>query len=116
MVRRSVKTRIQDILDAIDGIRDTVADATFEDYCQSWSMRRATERGIEIISEASRHIPAELQQQFPDIPWQDIASIGNKLRHEYARLDDRIIWNVTRKHLDALERAVRRMVAVGTGN
>ncbi|HEB79602.1 MAG TPA: DUF86 domain-containing protein [Rhodospirillales bacterium] len=45
-------------------------------------MRRAVERGIEIISEASRQIPPEMKSNYPDIHWQEIASIGNLLRHE----------------------------------
>ena len=49
MPAKSVRLRPFDILDAIEGIRGVVADLDF---------RRATERGLEIISEASRHIPA----------------------------------------------------------
>jgi len=84
MVRKSIQVRIHDILDAIDGIRET---------------------------EASRHIPPEMKEWHPEVPWQDIASIGNILRHEYAKIDDRIVWNVTRKNLEALERAVRHLAA-----
>jgi len=31
------------------------------------------ERGIEIISEASRHLTAELKQRHPQIPWPKVA-------------------------------------------
>jgi uncharacterized protein with HEPN domain len=41
--------------------------------------------GLEIISEASRHIPDDLKELAPDIPWRQIAAIGNLLRHEYQR-------------------------------
>jgi uncharacterized protein with HEPN domain len=32
------------------------AGAEFEDYANSWGRQRAVERGLEIISEASRHV------------------------------------------------------------
>jgi len=44
-------------------------------------LRRAIERCVEIISEASRHIPIQLKSDYPDQPWEEIASIGNLLRH-----------------------------------
>jgi uncharacterized protein with HEPN domain len=55
----------------------------FAQYAGSWQIRRAVERGIEITSEASRHLPDELKAQYPQIYWKEIAAIGNLLRHEY---------------------------------
>jgi uncharacterized protein with HEPN domain len=42
--------------------------------------RWLVERGIEIISEASRHLPDELKARHPEIPWPKVAGIGNVLR------------------------------------
>lgn len=61
-------------------------------------MPRTVERSIEIISEASRHIPEELKAQFPDVPWQQIAGIGNVLRQDYEIVDDHITWDVAKVH------------------
>lgn len=104
---RTIRTRLADILDAIRGIQDTVGGIGFDTYLDVWHMRRATERGIEIISEASRHIPDDLKALYPDVPWIDIATIGNILRHEYAHVDDQIIWNIVEADLPALEVAVQ---------
>jgi uncharacterized protein with HEPN domain len=103
---RTIRTRLADILDAIRGIQDTVGGIDYDTYLRVWHMRRATERGIEIISEASRHIPEDLKALYADVPWIDIATIGNILRHEYARVDDRIMWNIVEADLPALEVAV----------
>ena len=110
MVKRSsVRLRLHDILEAIEGIRGTVAGIDFETYRTTWHIRRAVERGIEIISEASRHIPDELKREHPRIPWHEIAAIGNLLRHEYQRVDDRIMWRVVERYLPELEEAVGEM-------
>jgi uncharacterized protein with HEPN domain len=107
---RTVRARLTDILDAIRGTQDTVGGIDFDTYLIVWHMRRATERGIEIISEASRHIPEDLKALYPDVPWIDIATIGNILRHQCARVDDRIIWNIIDADLPALEDAVRGLI------
>src|ERR1700730_11423704 len=52
-------------------------------YRRDIKLRRAVERCVEIISEASRHIPMQMKVDFPEHPWEEIASIGNLLRHHY---------------------------------
>ena len=94
------------MIDAIAGIEGTVAGLTFADYRQSWPAQRAVERGIEIISEASRHIPEEVKERHPHIYWREIAAIGNLLRHEYGRVDDRIMWRVVQRYLPELKAVV----------
>lgn len=110
MAGRSALPRLHDIRDAILGISETISGVTFQTYCSVWHIRRATERGIEIISEASRHIPDGLKAKHAGIPWQEIAAIGNILRHEYARIENEIIWQVTQRYLADLKRAVDDMI------
>ena len=69
-------------------------------------MRSALERGIEVISEASRHLGRELKSQHKDVRWKDIAGIGNTLRHEYQRVDGHIIWNAVKDDLRTLKKAL----------
>jgi uncharacterized protein with HEPN domain len=101
-MKRRVHPHLVDMLESAREIEKAVEGLDFQAYCASWQIRRAVERGLEIISEASRHIPAELKQQESGIPWQQIAGIGNVLRHEYHRVDDLIVWNITQDHLPRL--------------
>jgi uncharacterized protein with HEPN domain len=56
---------------------------TLEAFEQNWEKRWLVERGIEIISEASRHLTDDIKEQRPEIPWPKVAGIGNVLRHAY---------------------------------
>jgi len=91
---RSTRTRLVDMLDAIEGIRAAVAGLEFKDYASKWVTRRAVERGLEIISEASRHLPASIKHANAAVPCNQIVGIGNVLRHDYQRVEDRLVWNV----------------------
>ena len=101
---------LHDILEAIEGIRAAVGSMSLEAYVSSWTTRRAAERAIEIISEASRHLPQSLRASEPDVPWREIASIGNVLRHAYHRVDDEVIYVILTRQLEPLETAVRRLL------
>jgi len=100
------------MLERIRGIENAVKEKTYRDYQRSWLLRSAVERGIEIISEASRHVGCELKSAHKDVRWRDIAGIGNSLRHEYQRVDTRVIWQALKDHLPPLNEALLAMQAV----
>ena len=58
MAARDPRAFLDDIIDAIDLLRRLVAGRTLDDYRRDEPLRWAVERGLEIVSEASRHIPA----------------------------------------------------------
>jgi uncharacterized protein with HEPN domain len=97
------------MLEAVGRIRTYVADIDFEGYAASPLVRDGVERNLERLSEASRHLPDDWKARRPEIPWREIAGIGNILRHAYDRIDDRVVWNVVSLHLDALEAALRAL-------
>jgi uncharacterized protein with HEPN domain len=102
MAARSPLLRIQDMLDSIHGIEQAIAGKTFRDYQRSWLLRSAIERGIEVISEASRHLDNDLKAQHK-LRWDDIAGIGNILRHDYQHIDATIIWRAVKNDLPQLK-------------
>src|SRR5271168_4846891 len=103
---RKVLHVIHDILEAIDRVEQITRNKTLTDFEASWQLRWLVQRAIEIISEASRAIPSDLQQTRPEIPWLRVQGIGNVIRHEYSGLSDRIIWNVVLDELPRLKTAV----------
>lgn len=96
-----VPSRLEDILDAIADIQNFVSGKSFDDYQRDTMLRLAMERCVEIISEASRHVPSDLKASHPAVPWQNVADIGNVLRHAYRRRPAHHVVgrNATRVHL-----------------
>ena len=107
MTAHSAIARLSDILEAIKNIQSLTHDVALEEFEGDWQKRWMVERGIEIISEASRRLPDDLKQRHPEIPWQRVASIGNVLRHEYERVAPAILWKVAQDELQPLEEVCR---------
>lgn len=59
-----------------------MGDLTLEAFEADWKTQWVVERGVEIISEASRHLPPALKARHPAIDWRSIAGVGNVLRHD----------------------------------
>lgn len=110
MAVRRIEPILAEIMAALDGISAATAGKTLDDFRDDWLLRHGVERGIEIISEATRHIPDDLIALAPEIPWKQIRGIGNVLRHEYHKTSDAIVWTVVTDSLSPLRLAVERIL------
>jgi uncharacterized protein with HEPN domain len=109
--QRDPRLQADDILQAIANIEADTAGLGFERFVADRRVRQLVERNLEIISEASRRIPDRLKATEPEVPWQEIAGIGNVLRHDYGAVRPDILWGVRTHRLTALKAAVQRIRA-----
>jgi uncharacterized protein with HEPN domain len=65
----------------------------------------ATQHCLLRISEAANKLGDLAEQLAPDQPWADIRGLGNRLRHEYDRIEPVIIWKTVVVDLPPLRRA-----------
>jgi uncharacterized protein with HEPN domain len=96
---------VDDMLAAISMLEEAVEGKTLEAYRRDVVLRFATQRAVEIISEASRSLPEEAKNLGENIPWRKIGGIGNILRHEYFNVSDAVIWETITDDLPALKSA-----------
>ncbi len=59
-------------------------------------------RLLEILGEAANNISDECQEEFPEIPWRQIAATRNRLIHGYFDVDLDVVWQIITKDLPAL--------------
>ena len=111
MPDRSLIPCLTDIVEAIERIRGILAGATLDVFEADWQKRWLVERGVEIISEASRHLGAELKARHPEIPWPKVAGIGSVLRHDYERIAPDVMWKLAQADLPLLEKVCREELA-----
>ena len=54
----------------------------------------AVERCFQIIGEAVKKLPPDFCDQYPIIPWRDMAKFRDKIVHDYGNVDLSIIWTI----------------------
>ncbi len=106
---RAARYWLFDILDKIPVCEALTADGDLDAFINDTPRRLAVERAIEIISEASRHIDEADRNSEPDQPWQQIADLGNRLRHGYHTVSASFIWDVATRSVSDLKPAVERI-------
>jgi hypothetical protein len=63
-----------------------------------------------IIGEAARNVPQDMRASNPEVPWQDIIGMRNRLIHVYFEMDLGIVWQTVSEDLLLLEDAVQKLI------
>ena len=57
-----------------------------------------------------------MKARHPEVPWRDIAAIGNILRHEYPAVNRDIIWRIATADVRPLAAALDSLLAEALRN
>lgn len=107
MSKRDVRFLLDDILSSIAKIQRYVGTMDQEQFLSDEKTTDAVVRNIEIIGEATRQLPIDFTEQYPAIPWHQMAGLRNRIVHEYFGLDLEIIWAIIEQHLPALQKQIQ---------
>ena len=99
MPSKNPAQRLRDILDNIEAIELFTAGQDFPEFARDRKTVYAVTRALEIISEASRRVPEELKNRYPEIDWPAVAAAGNVYRHAYEAVDEAWVWHTVRHSL-----------------
>jgi len=91
-----------DILQSAYKIQEFVRGVDEAEFMKDSMRQDAVVRRIEVIGEATRRISQEFRMLHPDVPWQQMTGMRNRLIHEYERVDLLEVWNVAQKDIPAL--------------
>ena len=111
MADKTLRLYLEHIRDAIGLIEQYARGRQRHDLDREPMLRQAIERNIEIISEASRRVPQAMKSRHPEVPWREIAAIGNILRHEYPAVNRDIVWRIATEDVRPLATAVDELLA-----
>lgn len=79
-----------------------VRGRTRDDLDSDRMLNLALVRLMEIVGEAAARVPAEFRSENPEVPWQDIADLRNRLVHGYDAVDLGVLWAIVHDDLGPL--------------
>ena len=96
------KERIEHIIKAIDLIQEFTKDSTLISFAKDDKAYFACLFQYTIIGEAIVNIDFKILEKY-EYPWYKVKSFRNFILHEYHAIDERVVWDTTRKILPELK-------------
>jgi uncharacterized protein with HEPN domain len=107
---RSLKQRLQDILEQAEEILAFADGLDYEAFCADAKTVKAILYDLAVIGEAARSLLPDIQDVYPELPWDEMRAMQNLIVHEYFRVNLRIAWTTIAEDLPPLIEQVQELI------
>ncbi|QQL48737.1 HepT-like ribonuclease domain-containing protein [Mucilaginibacter ginkgonis] len=90
---------LEDIKLSIERITQYLDSMDFIAFQDNYMVIDAVIRNFEVIGEASKRLSSEIKLKYPNVPWEEMYRLRNKISHEYFGIDHEIIWSIAKEQL-----------------
>lgn len=63
-------------------------------------------RALEIVDEATKKIPEKVRDNYPHLPWREMAGLRDELAHEHFGVNLEVVWKTVTDDLPELKSGV----------
>ena len=100
---------LQHILDVIDRATSYVTDMDIKAFEADTRTQDAVLHSLQVIGEAANKIRTaapDFAAQYPEIPWDLIYGMRNRIVHDYFEVDLEVVWRTIKQDLPSLRQRV----------
>ena len=102
---------LQHILDAATRISEYLKGVSEAKFHESHLLQDGVIRQIQIVGEAAKRVSRDFCNQYPAVPWRDIAGMRDKLVHDYFGVDVGMVWVTAIEDLPELRKQIAEILA-----
>ncbi|AJE02230.1 HepT-like ribonuclease domain-containing protein [Geobacter pickeringii] len=108
---REITDYLNDILGSINDVKEFVSGMTYDAFAADKKTVNAVIRSLEVLGEATKHVPASFRNRHPNIPWNKMAGMRDVLIHDYMGVDLKTVWKVAQERLPEIKPLVEGVVS-----
>ena len=103
-----------DILASARMIRAYLEGVTRNEFLVDTQLQDSVIRRIEIIGEAAGRVSSAFREENPEIPWNEIRGMRNRMIHRYDDIDMDIVWETVQQDIPQLISRFERLAPPGS--
>ena len=111
MKDRDYGSYLEDIIEHMNSAEEFIAEMTFDEFLNDKKTVLSVTKCIEVVGEATKHIPDPIREKYPEIPWRDMAGIRDRLVHGYFKVDLSIVWTTVTVEFPELRAMLENVLA-----
>ena len=111
MKKRDYGSYLEDIIEHMNYAEEFIRDKTFDEFKSDKKTVLSVTNCIEVVVEATKHIPDQIRERYPEIPWRDMAGIRDRLVHGYFKVDLSIVWTTVTIEFPELRSMLENVLA-----
>ena len=111
MKKRDYGSYLEDIIEHMNYAEEFIRDMTFDEFKSDKKTVLSVTKCIEVVGEATKHIPDQIRERYPEIPWRDMAGIRDRLFHGYFKVDLSIVWTTVTIEFPELRSMLENVLA-----
>ncbi|MFM7886719.1 MAG: DUF86 domain-containing protein [Pseudanabaena sp.] len=110
-INHRLEVQIQDILEVLTATESFVAGIDFLEFSCDQKTIFAVERAISIIGATAKRLPISFMDQYPEINWRSLTSIGDGLMFGYLEVDLNTLWNLAQQDVPFIKEQMKQAIA-----
>ncbi len=113
-MRNDDLVRLRHMLEAAQEAMEFAEGRSVNDVKSDRLLSLALVRLVEIVGEAASHVSEDCRCRLPQVPWQDIIGMRNRLAHAYFDINMEIVWLTVVKFLPDLVTSLKTILDEGS--
>jgi uncharacterized protein with HEPN domain len=101
---------VEDIEDAMEKAEILLRGVTYDQFESDFRINFAVVRALEIVGEATKRLPMTLCDQYPNIPWKQMAGMRDRIIHGYDTVDLEIVWDVVKQDIPKIKPQIQQVL------
>ncbi len=107
---RNYRLYLKDIVEAMGAAQTFVEGIGFDAFAADDKTASAVVRKLEIIGEATKNVPKTIRQEYPQVPWRQMAGMRARILPVYFDVNDAIVWEVVTELIPPLQPIIAQIL------
>jgi Uncharacterized conserved protein len=91
---RNIRYFLEDMREALSKMIEITRGLQIDEFSGNWVTISAVRDQVMILGEAAKHVPPHITEQYPIVPWSQLAKTRDKLIHGYFKTDPGLLYHM----------------------